>query len=77
MITTENEDDAGMSFGGKYTCIASNGYDEVRAEAELTLPPSGARKLATVLFYCFISNANYYGNIYRIVMLGSSTDTSV
>ena len=52
MITTEDEDDAGTSFGGKYTCVASNGYDEVRAEAQLTLPPDKDRELAYDLSCC-------------------------
>jgi hypothetical protein len=38
-IITENEDDSGKSFAGKYTCVATNGLDIVRASAELTLPP--------------------------------------
>jgi hypothetical protein len=37
-LITKNENNGGADFEGKYTCIASNGYSEVRANAQLTVP---------------------------------------
>jgi len=43
-IRTEDDQDQGASYEGTYTCIASNGYSEVTAVAELTLPPGPVRE---------------------------------
>ena len=37
-LITENDDDEGASFKGKYTCIATNGYSTDKADADLYLP---------------------------------------
>ena len=37
-IRTEEDNDQGVSYKGKYTCIATNMYSEVQASAEIVLP---------------------------------------